>query len=586
MLSGMREARVASVRTASSAWMLLASLSIGGSLSGCPRAHDDADGGPTLDAPARSDTPAATCAGPALACDGAAITRCVGDHYEPTGEICDELEGESCRGGFCVNACEAAAAAQSYVGCEYWPTVTPNFVDDPTRYRFAVVVANTGPVEARVRVERGAETVAEVTVPPEGVQEIILPWVEALLGAGASDATSNVLLADGAYRLVSTQPVSAYQFSPFEDRVGERPSYSNDASLLLPTSALGRDYRVVAHASHLLAQGIRETLDPANPSSYPGSPAFFTVVGTEDGTSVTVRAHGRTQPGPGTDTALVEGDERTYTLDRGDVLLVLSKLWFFDEAECVQPEGGGGGCSSRLTDLTGTEIESTAPVAVFGGHRCVDLPREWLFCDHLEEQMVPVSAWGVRAVGVSSHPIVPEETSIFRIVSASNGNHVEVSPASLGSFDLDDGDFVDLELAGGIEVRGTGRLQLVQYETSGQRTSIVFGSEPIATGDPSMALVVPVEQQRRDYVFLAPSTFEQSFVLVAAPMDAQPMLDGVVVPALTPIEGSGYGWVRVPLGAGAHRMIGASPFGITVQGVAPACSYMFPGGLDVETLLL
>lgn len=547
---------------------------------GCPRVNTDAaDAG-------EPDVGASSCGGPALRCDGQAIVRCDGDAYEPTGVVCDTAAGESCQGGVCVRPCEAAAASRSYVGCDYWPTVTPNFVDDPTRYRFAVVVANSGSVDAYVRVERGDDLVTTATVTPGGVEEIILPWVPELLGAGAVGATDNVLVRDGAYHLTSSQPVSVYQFSPFEDRVGERPSYSNDASLLLPTSVLGDDYRVVAHASHLLAEGVRETLDPGNPESYPGSPAFFAVVSTEDGTSVTVRARARTQPGPGTEPALVEGDEHAYSLDRGDVLVVLSKLWFFEEAECVQNEGGGGGCTARRTDLTGTAIQSSAPIAVFGGHRCVDLPRDWLFCDHLEEQMLPVSAWGTRAVGVSSHPIVAEETNVFRVVSASDGNHIETTAPGLAAFDLDDGEFLDLELAGGLEVRGTGRLQLVQYETSGQRASVVHGSEPIATGDPAMALVVPVEQQRTDYLFLAPSTFEQSFVLVAAPLDAAPMLDGRAVPALTPIEGSGFGWVRVPLGAGAHRMSGTQPFGITVQGVAPACSYMFPGGLDVDELVL
>ena len=46
--------------------------------------------------------------------------------------------------------CEEAKTSKSYVGCDYWPTVTPNLVW--TIFDFAVVVANTGASDADVTV--------------------------------------------------------------------------------------------------------------------------------------------------------------------------------------------------------------------------------------------------------------------------------------------------------------------------------------------------------------------------------------------------------------------------------------------------
>ena len=56
------------------------------------------------------------------------------------------------------------------------------------------------------------------------------------------------MLADGAYRLRTTRPVTVYQYSPlqYSDGSGFGFSYTNDASVLLPTNAWTGNYRVVS----------------------------------------------------------------------------------------------------------------------------------------------------------------------------------------------------------------------------------------------------------------------------------------------------------------------------------------------------
>ncbi|XP_061452965.1 IgGFc-binding protein-like [Rhineura floridana] len=46
-------------------------------------------------------------------------------------------------------------------------------------------------------------------------------------------------------------------------------------------------------------------------------------------------------------------------------------------------------------DLSGTKIESVAPVAVLSGHSCA---RKFSTCDHVVEQLLPVSSWGTTFI--------------------------------------------------------------------------------------------------------------------------------------------------------------------------------------------
>ena len=105
-------------------------------------------------------------------------------------------------------------------------------------------------------------------VPPGGIATLLLP-------RGRMDwSASNIR--KSAFRLQSTQPVVAYQFSPYCCNF----SFSNDASLLFPTSSLGTDYRYVGAAHHQFFD-IRS-------GSTPNEPAVMTIVGASDDTSITV----------------------------------------------------------------------------------------------------------------------------------------------------------------------------------------------------------------------------------------------------------------------------------------------------------
>ena len=102
-----------------------------------------------------------------------------------------------------------------------------------------------------------------------------------------------------------------------------------------------------------------------------------------------------------------------------------------------------------------------------------------------------------------------------------------------------------------------------------------------------MALVVPVEQYRRDYTFVASTTYDSNFINVIVPEGVLPTLDGVALPqTATAVGTSGYAVVRVELGRDdeVHRITADEPFGLVVYGYGRFTSYMYPGGLDLRRI--
>ena len=205
-------------------------------------------------------------------CQGDRAEKCnaAGTAYE-LATTCDAAAGQVCveSTASCVNLCDQAETSNSYIGCEYWPAALLNSQVD-TDFEFAAVVANPQRVPAQVTVTLGTRQLASVEVPRPQLRAIKLPWVAALKGVPGMERST--LQSPGAFRLTSTVPVTVYQFNPLEYRLnedcegernpnipdpqnpdidGECFSYSNDASLLLPTHVLTGDYIVVSRATML-----------------------------------------------------------------------------------------------------------------------------------------------------------------------------------------------------------------------------------------------------------------------------------------------------------------------------------------------
>ncbi|AKU98007.1 hemagglutinin/hemolysin-related protein [Labilithrix luteola] len=489
--------------------------------------------------------------------------------------------------------CDEAREAKTYVGCDYWPTVTGNLVADV--FDFAVAVANVGTEDAEVTVTGPGGVNKKATVAAGTLEKIYLPWVTSLKGSAKTGLTASVVAKGGAYHLVSDRPVVVYQFNPLEfEATGGEPgkdwsscvpqlfsdacySYSNDASLLLPSTAMTGNYRIMG------TQGFSRHMDPDTGEidpSYPLralGPAYFVVTATEDNTSVTVKlsSKGSVVAG-GSIKATPGGGTLTFVLNAGDVAEVASE-------------------SGNAFDFSGSLLTADKPVQVITGVSCMDEPLDTQACDHIEETVFPAETLG-------KHYVVPRPTGpakndvghVVRFYGNADGTTLTYTPSkpagcpdSLSAGELVECGVVNIDF----EVEGSNEFGIGVFQLGGEKADPNFDPSSLAQpqGDPSQSFAVTVEQYRKRYVFLAPADYKTNYVDVVAPEGTELTLDGDNVSnALKPIKGTSWYLGRVDLSTsgkdGVHVLEGDKPIGIQVIGYGDNTSYQYPGGLNLGTI--
>lgn len=519
---------------------------------------------------------ALTACGPTAVGPDAATTRCTPGDARCSGNLslvckpdgsgeeqifCDPLQGVACDvdSGRCNGEC--AHIGTSYIGCDYYPTVTGNEVN--STFRFGVAVSNTSAAEtAHVTIEWGG-LAAPITfdVPPGEVRTQTLPWDAELKGCmgdvGVSCAgnrtPASVLAPKGAYRLRATAPVTVYQFNPLDYRGGTIFSYTNDASLLLPANALGKDYVVAAWP----------TLKPGDTPS----PGLMAITATADDTQVTITTRAATPAGD-LAPAMQADTPETVTLRQGDVL------------ELFNFEG----------DLSGSRVTSDKPVQVIGGHFCTNIPADVGFCDHVEESMFPVQSLShAYVVAAPALPTLPDgKVEVVRVIATADATTLTYDPPQAAPTQLARaGDVIELAgTAATFQISSDKKILVAQY---------MEGQEAAGgMGDPAMALAVPTDQYRTEYLFHAPTNYETNYVDVIARAGAEVTLDGAPLTGMAAgaaVGGTGLENTRVvlgngPAGDGTHHITCDTPFGISVYGYGQYTSYWYPGGLDLQPIVI
>jgi hypothetical protein len=475
--------------------------------------------------------------------------------------------------------CDEAALARSYVGCDFWPTVSRNPVW--SIFDYAVVVANIGTEPSEVTIEFAGQQLTKTTVGGAQVLELALPWVPELKGPDfdtcghTAHVTESVLRRSGAYHLTSSRPIVAYQFSAleyegkggaddkdwstcpglqdctFEDgSVGPSGcfSFSNDASLLLPSTAMSGTYRA---------------------AGAPGRGAFLEITATQDGTTVEIRASAGASFLSGAGVAEIGPSGSTQVeLDAGDVV------------QLVSDETG---------DLAGSLVQANKPVQVLTGAGCISMSDEsheaGATCDHVEESMQPAETLGRHyVVTAPTGPFGQPDPYRVRIVGNVDGTSISYpqgAPESAPS-SIDAGGVVDLAITDlDFEIQADNEIAVSMFMMS----AVVANPEnDLGQGDPSQTQAIAVEQYRKSYVFLAPDDYDVSFVDIVMPLDAKVTLDGSDLPSPpSPVGSSGLGVARVRLGNGlhgAHALQADRPVGLQVLGHGSYTSYQYPAGLN------
>jgi len=263
-------------------------------------------------------------------------------------------------------------------------------------------------------------------------------------------------------------------------------------------------------------------------------------------------------------------DTITFDLDAGDV------------AQLVAPAG-------EDHDLSGALVTASKPVQVLTGTPCSYGGSASTTCDHVEESVFPAETLGRHYVAMPpTSPGGKVVGHIVRFYGNADGTKLDYLPARPAG--------CPETLAAGQVAQCTNIVDAA-FEVTGDHEFAV-GSQMLASdyqdpgaavakGDPSLTLVTGVEQYRTDYIFLAPSDFDESYVDVVAPADATITLDGASLAATATPLSSQFVAFRKKLEVthdGAHVLLATKPVGVQVVGFGAYASYAYPGGLDLRPI--
>lgn len=516
-------------------------------------------------------------------CNGNMLMTCRADlmGFEESYE-CDPNAGETCDvdEGVCANLCDQAAERKANVGCDYIATDLGNIAENSANLGcYVVIVSNIQP-EGIAIVTVEDETGTPLDFPGVGTQWHINPGELATIpitgSAGMCSLTparpdantmATGLQPGTAFRVKSTLPVVAYQINPYEAAL----MHTTDAALLIPVPALGDQYIA---------------------ATYPGvgaiGPASISIVATEDNTVVSINPAANILAG-----GAVPGGAAPF-----DVTL--------NAMEHLQLIAGAD------LDLMNTIITSTAPVAVYSGALCADIPVGMHWCDHLEEMMQPVNSWG-QAYVAAVPPQRGSENALWRIVAAVDNTQVYLEPYSELDRVLNRGEMLEVDrpgsflvtaMSGSVDPTEPHPIMVVNYLKGAQQTAAETGVDPddlgTQRGDPAMTLSVPVEQYLDSYVFLSDPSYDYNYVVIVRSDPSQPIrldcwdpipesefvavsgtyqrAEVTLKNATGTADGACGGWGDV------HSISSAAPFGIWVYGYYQDTSYGYPGGMNLEQI--
>jgi uncharacterized protein (TIGR02145 family) len=295
---------------------------------------------------------------------------------------------------------------------------------------------------------------------------------------------------------------------------------TTDAFMALPVPGLGLDYTVMTYKVTV-------------------SPSCFSIVATQDGTSLTIFNH-------------QTNATSNVTLDLGQTYHVKASL--------------------AGEDLTGSRIQSNNPVAVFGSNNLVNVPEGCTFADYIVEQMFPVNSWGQNFVTV---PLAGRDNSgdVFRILAASDGTTVTINGTMATT--LNTGDFYETNLTGYNVISTSNPALLAQFAKGKTCTGNI-------TGDPFMMLIFPQEQFLTNYTIVNLANFDSHWVNVVAPGNAIGAIyqDGIIIPpaAFIQIGTTNFYGAQRSVTVGSHTFNSTFPFGVFVYGWTNVNSYGYPGG--------
>lgn len=522
------------------------------------------------------------------------LNGCEGE--EVVVEQCSADQG--CGNGRCVDACAAAALNKGSTGCEFWTLPPTDSIEFPGSC-FAAMVANTWdrPVsisakygDAALDISKSIFTVSrqnedpiytllEGTLPPGEVAVVFLAHNETDTSKDRTYCPPTVtpaMLVDPiihgtaktkAFQIKADAPVSAYSIYPY----GGADTHMPTATLLLPVSSWEQNYIAVS-PFHFGQPLKRRTLQ---------------IVANEDDTEVRIRPTVEVRAA-GDVAGATAGVTQTWKLSKGQVL------------QFVQPA------------LTGSPIETTKPVGLFGGSECTFLPSASNWCDVLQQQIPAVAQWGTEYAVVPFqsriHSLAPStrERVPYTIVAAADDTTFTYEPSRPRDAPetLKAGESANFITDEFFVVRSQDAKHPFHVNVYMTGSGYGGGTGTTTTGDPDFVNVPAADQYLDRYVFFTDFTFPDTRLTVVRRKTAQGFKP-VELECAGPIEGfqplgtSGeyeYAFVRLTeaflpqkfakgeCSYGRQEARSDGPFAVTVWGMGLDASYGYVGGTGLRTI--
>lgn len=333
-----------------------------------------------------------------------------------------------------------------------------------------------------------------------------------------------------AVRLTSVEPIVAYSHIHANAR--------SDATLVLPTTTLGREYYCMSNEQRVTGFNRQSQ---------------FMVVATEDSTTIEITPTVNSVSG-----FRLANQLFTITLNKNQVYQFHSNSDI--TGSHVKSVPGSSGKCKRVAVFSGSSFTSVG----CGGSG-----------DNLYQQMYPVSSWGKEFI------TVPFKTrtggDIFRVLASINNTQVYLN----GVFqkNLQAGEYHEFLSATTNYIRATQPIKTAQF----QRTQACGG-----LGDPSMTILSPIEQQLND-ITLYSSPFQniqnQHINVVMKRSDTGSFrLDNNPVQWFTVASNPTYMYTQTTVSSGNHTLVADSGFNAVAYGFGNVESYGYAAGANIRNL--
>ncbi len=418
--------------------------------------------------------------------------------------------------------CSITANAQNYLGTDFW---VGHIVNGGDQRPHSIKITATGDTACQVTVSHPATGWTQTSALTAGGQ------VTFQLPATALPEHYSMVDAKG-YHVTSTASIQVSTLSGV--------LASSDATSLIPTRILGTRYIVLDYPADPNLAALSET------------GGTVTIVATEDNTTVSYTPPCALHTLPGDPPAPAAGTPTTHTLaSAGQTVTLLA--------------------NSANSSLSGMEITSDKPIAVFQGNQITHVPHSSSSADMMYHQSVPVELWGT-AYG------------LVATAGRSVGDRVRVVADSACTVTLSDGTTFNLSARG-----------VHEFDLPANSTRMLTATSPVSVGlcskssdyggeagDASLLMVPPADYgiSHGRFVTYTTERIHTWYVVVVTDQPAGMTHNGNnIASRFQPIGTTGYSYARFTVGSGTHRLDHSNgTFNAWTYGVGNVQSYLYSIG--------